>query len=318
MGACFHHEEVVGRAGSDQIQAAVLHLGGRGVHHELTIHEADGDCGDGAAPGDVAHRQGCGRGDDSNGFHQVFAVGGQGADDDLGLIAHALGKERAQRAVDEPRNQDGLLAGTAFAAEEAAGDAPGGVEPLFELDGQGEEVNPLPHILAHGGGGQEDRVAVAHSDGAASLGREQTGLDAQRAPAHFCCEDVGSLKKLHSSFYLVMNDKNLPPRCALRLHGDARRRAKKDNRQAGQPGRVSFALLRASPCNPVVQRVDSFNPDRGRRRSAPCGNMGEVRNWRPKPKLVPLGCALQCRTPGRSRPAVRAGVSRTAAYAVTP
>src|SRR3712207_7796036 len=51
-------------------------------------------------------------------------------DDDLDLVAQALDERRAQRAVDEAAGEDRLRRRAALAAEERAGDAPGGVHPL--------------------------------------------------------------------------------------------------------------------------------------------------------------------------------------------
>jgi hypothetical protein len=52
-----------------------------------------------------------------------------------------------------------------FPAEERAGDLAGGVRPLLDVDGQGEEVRPLPHAPGRRDGGQEDGVADAGLDG---------------------------------------------------------------------------------------------------------------------------------------------------------
>ena len=81
--------------------------------------------------------------------------------DDVDLVAEALGERRAQRAVDEPAGQDGLVRGLALPAEERAGDLAGGVGPLLDVDGQGEEVGPLPDRAGGGGRGQQDGVADA-------------------------------------------------------------------------------------------------------------------------------------------------------------
>jgi hypothetical protein len=110
-----------------------------------------------------------------------------------------LGKERAQRAVDQPRQQNRLLAGPAFATEEAARDAAGRIELLLEFHGHGKEVDPWPHILAHGGRSQQDGVTVPNGDCAASLRRKQPRLNAEDAAADFHAVDVGSLKKLHNT-----------------------------------------------------------------------------------------------------------------------
>ena len=72
-------------------------------------------------------------------------------------------------------------AGLALAAEERAGDLPGGVGPLLDVDGQGEEVGALPHRPGRGGGGQHDGVADAADDGAVGQLGQLAGLERQGA-----------------------------------------------------------------------------------------------------------------------------------------
>ena len=55
---------------------------------------------------------------------EVVGVERHDRDDDLDLVAQALDEGRAQRAVDQPAGEDGVLARAALAAEERAGDAP--------------------------------------------------------------------------------------------------------------------------------------------------------------------------------------------------
>ena len=64
--------------------------------------------------------------------------------DDLDLVAEALGKQRAERAVDEAAGQRLLLVGPALPLEEASGDASARVGPLAIFDGEGEEVAAPP------------------------------------------------------------------------------------------------------------------------------------------------------------------------------
>ena len=61
--------------------------------------------------------------------------------DQLGLVAPALGEQRADRTVDQARGERRLLAGATLALEERAGDLPGGVHALLDVDGEGQEVD---------------------------------------------------------------------------------------------------------------------------------------------------------------------------------
>ena len=72
--------------------------------------------------------------------------------DHVDLVAEPLGERRPQRPVDQAAGQDGLVGGAAFTPEERAGDLAGGVHPLLDVHGQGEEVGPLADASRRGGG----------------------------------------------------------------------------------------------------------------------------------------------------------------------
>ena len=68
-------------------------------------------------------------------------------DHDLDLVAQSLDERGAQRPVDKPAGEDGVLAGATFAAEERAGNAASGIHPLLDVDSQREEVEALARRL---------------------------------------------------------------------------------------------------------------------------------------------------------------------------
>src|SRR5207245_1637045 len=81
------------------------------------------------------------------------------------------------RAVDQARGQDLLLRGPALPLEEAARNLPGGECFLLVVDGEREEIDPLPRFLGCDRGHQHHRVAVAHEGRAACLLGEASDLD---------------------------------------------------------------------------------------------------------------------------------------------
>ena len=87
------------------------------------------------------------RGVDREDVVQVVGVERQDRHDDLYLVAQALDERRAQRPVDEAAGEDRVLAGTALAAEERAGDAARGVHALLDVDRQREEVEVVLGLL---------------------------------------------------------------------------------------------------------------------------------------------------------------------------
>ena len=56
---------------------------------------------------------------------------------------------------------------------------PGGVGPLLDVDGEGEEVGPLPDRPGGGGGGQQDGVADAADHGPVGQLGQLAGLEGE-------------------------------------------------------------------------------------------------------------------------------------------
>ena len=153
-----HHDgDVVTDAapGDDQLEGALLHLFEGGVRDPGALGAVgDAHGADRALERDARDRQRRGGAVDGEHVVGVLAVGAHDRDDDLGLVAEAVGEGRAQRPVDQAAGEDGGVGGTALPAEEAAGDAPGGVHPLLDVDREREEVDALTHALGGVGGDQ--------------------------------------------------------------------------------------------------------------------------------------------------------------------
>ena len=147
-------------------------------------------------------------------------------DDDLDLVAQALLEGRAQRAVDQAAGEDRVLAGTALAAEERAGDLARGVHPLLDVDRQREEVELVLGVLAGRGGRQQHGLVVeVGGDGAGGLPGQQAGLEADGAGAELAVVDDG-LDGVRCSgpsvIGCLLSSSRSDPRAGVR---DARRRA---------------------------------------------------------------------------------------------
>jgi hypothetical protein len=197
VGAGLDHEDIVIGTGNHQIQAAQVHLLGCRIDHILAVDKADGRGRNRAVPRNVADGQRSRGSDDRQRVHQILAVGAERVDDDLHFVAHALGKERAQRAIHQAGKQNRLLAGTAFTTEETAGDATRSIESFFKFNRHGEEVHPRSNVVAHGGHSHQHRIAVAHGHGAACLCSQNACFDAQRTSTDLGGEDLSAIKHLH-------------------------------------------------------------------------------------------------------------------------
>src|SRR5947208_430029 len=83
-----------------------------------------------------------------------------------------------------------IMIATPLATEERAGDLPRGVLPLFDVDGQGKEVELVLRVLRRRRCRQDHRVAVEVGDrGARGLLGESPSLEADRALAERALQD---------------------------------------------------------------------------------------------------------------------------------
>ena len=126
---------------------ARLDLLERRVEHVLAVDVADARGGDRAQERDAGDGQRGRRGRPWRRCRDRSPGRAPARCDDLRLVAIAFEEQRADRAVDQARGQDLLLARTAFALEEAAGDLAGGEGLLLVVDGQREEIEAGLRLL---------------------------------------------------------------------------------------------------------------------------------------------------------------------------
>ena len=113
-------------------------------------------------------------------------------------------ERRAQRPVDQPAGQDRVGGRPALTAEERAGDAPGGVHPLLDVDRQREEVEVVLGVLAGGGRRQQHGLVVeVGDDGAGGLLGEPAGLEADGAGAEAPVVDDGGRLRIRRLQFLL-------------------------------------------------------------------------------------------------------------------
>ena len=172
----------------------VAFLVGR-VDDVLPVAVGDAAGADGAVEGYLRDGQGRRRAHHGQHFRRILLVGGENRQRYLHVVVQTLGEQGTNGPVGEPGGEDAFLSGTAFAAEEAAGDAPGGVEPFFVVHGQGQKVNVLgAGAVGHDGGCQHDGLAVADGDCAVGLEGQAAGLEYQSFPADVAVNHCGSCK----------------------------------------------------------------------------------------------------------------------------
>ncbi len=175
-GFGFDHQHRIGGTGHDQLQLRFLQLAGSRVEDVLAVPVAD------LGGADRAHERGAGQGQGGGGADQGrdvtvdFRIQRHHRGDDLDFVLVVFRKQRADRAIDQARDQGFLLGRAAFALEEATGDAAAGVELLLVVDRQREEV--LAFAGGLGGDGADQQYGVVHldDDGAAGLAGDFAGF----------------------------------------------------------------------------------------------------------------------------------------------
>ncbi len=109
----------------------------------------------------------------------VFLVGGEDQRDDLGLVAEPVREHGADGTINLTRSQDFFLAGTAFALDEAAGDASAGIGVFAVIDRQREEIDAFPRVRRRDCGCQNDGFAGCDQSRAGRLLGHAPGLKDQ-------------------------------------------------------------------------------------------------------------------------------------------
>jgi len=149
-GPDLDHVDAVGVAGQNEVQIGELHLGVRGVQHELLAllgHQpADANRGHGALERSIAQAQGRRPGAARQHVGVVLAVVAHDPHLDLDLIDEAVGKERADGAIDHPHGEDFLLVRRPLALAEASGELTARPELLAVITLKGEVVQPRTRI----------------------------------------------------------------------------------------------------------------------------------------------------------------------------
>ncbi len=177
LGFGLDHQHGIVGAGDDEIELGLGHLIQRRVEHELVVDEADARGADRAHERRARQRQrGRGR-DHRQNVGIVLHVVGEHRDDDLGLVAPAIGEQRTDRAIDQAGNKRLLFGGTAFALEIAAGNAACCVGLFLIVDGQGQEVDAFARRLRGDDGCEHHGLAVGRHHGAVGLARYLSGFE---------------------------------------------------------------------------------------------------------------------------------------------
>ena len=194
LGLDHHDGDVVTglAARDDHVEYGSFELLDGRERHPLAVDQRDAHAADGAGERQSGDLRGRRRGVDRQHVVQILGIQAQDGDDDLDLVTQTRDERRAQRPVDQTAGQDRVGGRPALAAEERAGNAPGGIHPLFDVDRQREEVEMVFGGLAGGRRRQQHGLVVeVGDDGACGLLGKPAGLEADGAGAEAPVVDDG-------------------------------------------------------------------------------------------------------------------------------
>ena len=180
VSAGLDHDHLLGAAGDGQGQHALLTLLAVGADDILAVGVAHLQADDGAVPGDIGNGKSHRGADHGGDFGGMVVVDRQHRAHNGNVVAHVGGEEGPDLTVDHTGGQRGLFTGAAFSAQEGAGDAADGVEALFIVDAQREEVDAVAGRLGHGGRAEHRRVAEIDQGSAVGQTGDLADLDLER------------------------------------------------------------------------------------------------------------------------------------------
>jgi hypothetical protein len=137
----FNHHDRVRSAGDDEVQLALFHLVEGWIEHILVVDEADTGATDRTHERRAGQRERRGRRDHRNDIRIVLLVVREHGDGDLRIATPAIGEQRADRTIDQPRCQRVFFGWAAFAFEVAAGNPAGRIIFFGVIDSQRKEID---------------------------------------------------------------------------------------------------------------------------------------------------------------------------------
>ena len=175
FGAHFDHVDEVLGAGDHDIHVAVFNLLERRVDDKLPIDAPDAHVGYRRDERNIANadRRRCRHARQNiRIIHQVI---GETVEVNLHLIHESLWKQRAQRAIDQPRGKNFAIGRPPFALHEPAGKLARSRAAFAVVHLQWKEIDPLARVGANHRA-EDDRIAILHRHRAVRQFRVRAGF----------------------------------------------------------------------------------------------------------------------------------------------
>ena len=172
----FHHQHGRFGTGNHQVQFAGLQFFLGWVQYVLVVDVTHARSADWAIERNTRQRQRSGSTDHRDDVWVNLRVNGNDGGDNLNFVNEAFREQRANRAVNQTRDQGFAFAWTAFTTEETTRDFTGSVGTLLVVNGQREKVLAwLRFFLTHNGNEYRSVIHANHHSGRC-LARHHAGF----------------------------------------------------------------------------------------------------------------------------------------------
>ena len=182
LGFGFDHQHGVAGSRDHEVERGVPQFLQRRIDFQRAIDEADPRGADRPHERDARQGQRRRTRDHGDNIGIVLEVMRKHRRDNLRLVAITFGKQRADRAVDQARDEGLLLRRPSLALEIAAGNAARREGLFLIIDGEGEKIAPGFGGLGRDDGGKNRGFAIGSDDGAIGLAGDLAGFEHELAP----------------------------------------------------------------------------------------------------------------------------------------
>ena len=217
--ACLDHRDEVGGGSNGDSHAADLALSLGGVDDILAVDKADAHAGDRAVPRNLGDGQRDGNAEHSGDFGLAVGIDRHNGSHDADIISHVLGEQGANGSVDNSRRKSSLLARSALAALERAGNLAYGIELLFKINRKREEIHALSRLCSHGCGAEHVGLAVTDEARTACELSHLADFNNEGSAGDFSFKLFEILEHSFTSLYLFPQTPGLSNKSVPRLPG---------------------------------------------------------------------------------------------------
>ncbi len=150
--ARFHHHDAALGSGDHDVQLGFAAFRIRRIGHILAVFETHPHTAQDMRERNIGHGQRRAGADNRQGIGILLGVGGEDHGDNLGFVEETVGKQRADRTIDQPAGENLFFGGTPLAFDETARNLAGGVSVFTIVYGEREKSSSRFRIVSHAGG----------------------------------------------------------------------------------------------------------------------------------------------------------------------